>query len=263
MDVWEELGRPGPEATVVDGVEVRRGSRVRLRPLARRDAWDAILAGRTAIVESLEEDLDGGLHVVVSLADDPGRDLGDARPGHRYFFAADEIEPLRGMRVLVAGIGNVFLGDDGFGCAVATALADVPFGDGVVVRDFGVRGLDLAYELAGYDAAVLVDAVPLGEPPGTVAVIEPQLDGQDAVEVETHGMDPARVLRLARELGPLPRRTLVVGCEPHTIADPAGDEVLVELSPPVQAAVETATALVRSLVDELTQAEETKGGVEQ
>jgi hydrogenase maturation protease len=242
-DVWEELERAGPDTALVDGVEVRRGSPVRLRPRAGRDVWDTLLAGKTGVVERIEEDTDGGLNVVVELADDPVR--------RRFFFAPDELEPLRTPRVLVAGIGNLFLGDDGFGCAVAAALADAPLPDGVEVHDFGVRGLDLAYALAGYDAAVLVDAVPLGEAPGTVAVIEPQLDGDEAAEIETHGMDPARVLRLARELGALPRRTIVVGCEPQTLGDPAGEDVLVELSRPVQAAVETAASLVRSVVAEL------------
>jgi hydrogenase maturation protease len=260
MEIWDDLQRPGPEATTVDGVEIRAGSRVRLRPNARRDAWDTMLAGKVALVERLEEDTQGALHVVVVLEDDPGRELGGAHPGHRFFFAPHELEPLEKTRVLVAGIGNVFLGDDGFGCAVAEALADTPLPDCVEVRDFGVRGLDLAYALAGYDAAVLVDAVPLGDEPGTVALIEPQLD-EEAAEIETHGMGPVSVLRLARELGGLPRRTLVVGCRPLTVLDPDGDEVLVELSEPVRAAVEAALPLVRSAVEELV-SESRKGGVE-
>jgi hydrogenase maturation protease len=255
VDVWADLGRPGPETALVDGVELRRGSRVRLRPRAGRDAWDTLLAGKVGVVERLEEDTEGGLHVVVTLADDPRRELGSAHPGHQFFFAPDELEPLSGPRVLVAGIGNMFLGDDGFGCAVAAELADLPFPEGVEVRDYGVNGLDLAYALAGYDAAVLVDAVPLGDQPGTIAVIEPQMGGEDAAEIETHGMDPARVLRLASELGELPARTLVVGCQPETILDPGAGDVLVELSEPVLAAVGRAVETVRELVDELT-----KGG---
>jgi hydrogenase maturation protease len=245
-EVWQELERAGPETLVVDRVELRRGSRVRLRPRAGRDAWDAMLAGRIGVVDRIEEDLEGGLHVVVSLGYD--------HPVHRFFFAPEEVEPVQGKRVLVAGIGNMFLGDDGFGCAVAQTLADAPLPEGVELRDFGVRGLDLAYELAGYDAVVLVDAVPLDAEPGTVAVIEPLL-GDDAADIETHGMDPARVLRLARELGSLPPRTLVVGCRPLTVADPENGEVLVELSPPVQAAVETAASVVRTLVEELVKEE--------
>jgi hydrogenase maturation protease len=260
MSVWHELERPGPETAVVDGVEVCAGSRVRLRPRARRDAWDTMLAGKLALVERLEEDLDGGLHVVVSVADHAGRALEGAHPAHRFFFALDEIEPLTQTRVLVAGIGNIFLGDDGFGCAVAAALEDAPMPASVDVEDFGIRGLDLAYALAAYDGAVLVDAVPLGEPPGTVAVIEPELNDEQA-DIETHGMDPVRVLRLARELGGLPRRTIVVGCQPQTIADPEGDDVVVELSDPVRAAVQAALPLVLAAVHDLLQ-ETTKGGVE-
>ena len=80
-------------------------------------------------------------------------------------------------RVLVAGIGNIFLGDDGFGVEVADRLAGRTLPDGVQVADFGIRGVHLAYELLdGYDALVLVDAVPMGEPPGTVAIIEPELE---------------------------------------------------------------------------------------
>ena len=230
------------------------GTRVRLRPKAGRDPWDAMLSGRTGLVERVEEDMEGQVHLAVTLDDDPAGDLGPSRPGRYFFFAPDEVEPVQGRRVLVAGIGNIFLGDDGFGCAVAQTLADTPLPEGVDVRDFGVRGLDLAYELAGYDAAVLVDAIPLDDEPGTVAVIEPLL-GDEAADIETHGMDPARVLRLARELGSLPPRTLVVGCRPQTVADPESGEVLVELSPPVQAAVETAASLVRSLVETLVKEE--------
>jgi len=230
------------------------GTRVRLRPKAGRDPWDVMLAGRTGLVERVEEDMEGQVHLAVALDDDPAGDLGPSRPGRYFFFAPDEVEPVPGKRVLVAGIGNMFLGDDGFGCAVAQMLADTPLPDGVEVRDFGVRGLDLAYELSGYDAVVLVDAVPLDAEPGTVAVIEPQL-GDDVADIETHGMDPVRVLRLARELGSLPPRTLVVGCRPQTVADPDSGEVLVELSPPVQAAVETAASVVRTLVEGLVKEE--------
>jgi hydrogenase maturation protease len=258
VGVWEELARPGRESVAVGGVEVRRGSRVRLRPRARRDAWDTLLAGKDAVVERIEEDLDGALHVVVSLTDDPGRELGGAHPGHAFFFLPEEVEPFTATRVLVAGIGNLFLGDDGFGCAVAAALADAPLPDGVEVADFGVRGMDLAYALRDYDAAVLVDAAPLGEAPGTLSVVEPQLDDGEA-EIETHGMDPVRVLRLARELDGLPARTLVVACEPCAIPDPDSDEIVAELSDPVEAAVGQAVQLVHALVDQLVD-NEPKGG---
>jgi hydrogenase maturation protease len=260
MDVWRELERAGPETALVRGVEVRRGSRVRLHPHAGRDTWDALLAGRTARVEQIEESVDGAVQVVVSLAEDPGRDLDAAHPGHRFFFAPEELEPVTTARVLVAGIGNLFLGDDGFGCSVAAALADVALPDGVEVTDFGIRGLDLAYALRDYDSAVLVDAAPLGELPGTLTLLEPVLDGDEA-EIETHAMDPVRVLRLARELGGLPGRTLVLACEPRAIPDAESDEVVAELSEPVRTAVAEAVPLLRSLLEELTN-DEQKGGVQ-
>ena len=190
MSTWEELERPGPDAVLVDGVEVRRDSRVRLRPRAGGDVFDLALAGRTAVVEGVEADLEGNLLLAVVVEDDPGRDLGVHRqPGHRFFFAPEEVEPLPARvaataapRVLVAGIGNVFLGDDGFGVALAGRLARRTLPPGVEVVDFGIRGMDLAYALPEYDAAVLLDATPRGQAPGTLYVIEPSLDALDAAE---------------------------------------------------------------------------------
>src|SRR4051812_31734735 len=107
------------------GVELGRGSKVVLRPRAGGDVFGAAMAGVLATVEAIQGDLDGKLHLAVTLEDDPGRALGAARrPGHRFFFGPDEVEPLAGppppaKHVLVAGIGNVFFGDDGFGVAVA------------------------------------------------------------------------------------------------------------------------------------------------
>ena len=230
--------------------DLAAGTRVRLRPSEGRDPWDSLLAGRTGLVERVEEDFEGRRFVAVSVD--------GASPGHAFFFAPDELEPLEGARVLVAGIGNIFLGDDGFGCAVAAALADMLLPDGVEVVDFGIRGMDLAYALPDYDAAVLVDAAPLGEPPGTLSVLEPLLDEAEA-DIETHGMDPVRVLRLARELGGLPKRTLVVACQPQAIPDPGSDEIVDELSAPVAAAVREAATLVRGLAEQLLE-ERTKGG---
>ncbi|HZC28196.1 MAG TPA: hydrogenase maturation protease, partial [Gaiellaceae bacterium] len=155
-DFWEELSRRGPGRATVEGTEICNGSRVRLRPREGGDVLDLALAGRTAVVETIEQDADGELHVAVTLDDDPGRDLGDARfPGHRFFFRVDEVEPVterlaprsREPRILVAGIGNVFLGDDGFGVAVVRRLVRRELPDGVEVADFGIRGMDLAYSL--------------------------------------------------------------------------------------------------------------------
>jgi hydrogenase maturation protease len=260
-DFWEELGSRGAETASVDGRVIRKGSRVRLSPRTHGDVFDLALAGRNAVVEAIEEDAEGRIHVAVTLDDDPGRDLGEARfLGHRFFFGLDEVEPIEDApaadgsapRILVAGIGNIFLGDDGFGVAVARRLAHRELPQGVEVADFGIRGMDLAYALqADYDAVIFVDVAPRGELPGTISVVEPELDDGELV-IDTHGMDPVRVLGLARALGRIPPRVLVVACEPARIVHGEHDEDLVgELSPPVQAAVDEAIPLVESLVAEL------------
>jgi hydrogenase maturation protease len=215
-----------------------------------------------AIVDEIVEGMDGAVQLAVTVEDDPGRDLGFARqPGHRFFFSLDEVEPIGdgaesappAARILVAGIGNVFLGDDGFGVALAGRLARRALPAGVEVVDYGIRGMDLAYALGdGWDAVVLLDATPRGKAPGTLYVIEAQLDDGDAVAIDAHGMDPVKVLALARELGrPLPR-TFVVGCEPLTRMTGEEDEIVADLSEPVRAALDEATRLVASLVDDLT-----------
>ena len=260
---WEELERPAPDAVLVDGVELRRRSRVRLRPRPGADVWDIALAGRTAVIEGIEQDTDGNIQLAVTVDDDPGRDLGERRQvGHRFFFAPDEVEPLGGeapggpaagaARILVAGIGNVFLGDDGFGVALADRLGRTALPAGVEVVDFGIRGMDLAYAmLDGHDAVVLLDATPRGEPPGTLYVIEPEFD-PDLVGVDTHGMDPVKVLALVRALGGTPPRTLVVGCEPETRRTGEEGVVAAVLSEPVRAALDEAVRIVEGLLLELT-----------
>jgi len=154
-------------------------------------------------------------------------------------------------RVLVAGIGNIFLSDDGFGSAVAARLAAEPWPEGVRVGDFGIRGVHLAYELLdGYDALVLVDAMATGEAPGALTVLEPTVESaEDAAPplpslaaFDAHGMDPATVLRLLADLGGQVRSIVVVGCEPASLEEGMG------LSEPVARAVEPATVLVRELV---------------
>ncbi len=104
----------------------------------------------------------------------------------------------------------------------------------------------------GYGAAVLVGTTARGEPPGTVSVIEPEIETVTDLPVHGHGMDPVRVLLLAQRLGRLPARTLVVGCEPHRVIDPeVTDEVVAELSAPVADAVHRAVTVVESLLTEL------------
>jgi len=251
---WEELERPAPDAVGA----IRRRSRVRLAPHRGRDVFDVALAGRTAVVEEIVEAVDGTVQLAVTVEDDPGRDLGEARQiGHRFFFAPDEVEPLDDAPqatapwLLVAGIGNVFLGDDGFGVAVCDRLARSALPRGVHVEDFGIRGMDLAYALADYEAVVLVDATPRGGAPGTLYVIEPELDTAPAVGPNAHGMDPASVLSLARTLGGELPRVLIVGCEPAVRMTGAEEEVVVELSEPLRAAIDGAVRLVESVIEDL------------
>lgn len=258
MGGWDEIRAPARGSATVGGVEISPGSRVVLRPRAGGDIFDVALTGKLAIVESVEEDVEGHLKLAVTVEDDPGRDLGAERMlGHRFFFDPEEVEPMAVdgppvVRVLVAGIGNVFLGDDGFGVALSRRLAAGELPAGVEVVDFGIRGMNLAYALGeGHDAAILIDASPRGEAPGTVYVIEPDLSGEE-VALDTHGMDPVRVLRLAAELGELPPRILVVGCEPLTRMTGEEDEVVAELSDPVAAALDQAQEEVLSLLEELT-----------
>ncbi len=95
MDVFWEADRRGPASVMIEGVEVVKGSRVRLHPRPGGDVMDSALAGRTAYVESLEQDFEDKIHVVVVVEDDPGRDLGDMKqPGHRFFFSIVEVAPL-------------------------------------------------------------------------------------------------------------------------------------------------------------------------
>jgi hydrogenase maturation protease len=151
-------------------------------------------------------------------------------------------------RILVAGIGNVFLGDDGFGVEVATRLVSRPLPDGVKVADFGIRGVHLAYELLdGFQFLVMIDAVPLGDEPGTLAVLEPDLhEIEDGVaSMDAHSMNPAVVLATLSRLGGRLSRVLVVGCQPARVDEGMG------LSPRVAAAVEPAVELCCSVVADL------------
>ncbi|MEW2626000.1 hydrogenase maturation protease [Streptomyces sp. NPDC048106] len=151
-------------------------------------------------------------------------------------------------RLLVAGVGNIFLADDAFGPEVIRALDRRPLPPEVQVRDYGIRGLDLAYDLlGGCETAVLVDAARGGHRPGTLSLIEAEPpDG--TVPPEAHGMDPAKVLALAAHLGeePLPR-VLVLACEPEVLP-PADEDILPGLGAAVRAAVEPAVTALHALV---------------
>ena len=152
---------------------------------------------------------------------------------------------------LIAGIGNIFLGDDAFGCEVLKHLAQRVWPENVRVVDFGIRGFDLAYALLeGYDVAILVDATPRGEAPGTLYAIEPDLNELDAPDggamvVETHGMNPMKVLSMVKSMGGKLNKVMLVGCEPETFGP---EEGLMGLSESVAGAVPDAVRLVESLV---------------
>lgn len=158
--------------------------------------------------------------------------------------------------VLAAGIGNIFLGDDAFGVEVVQRLTRRALPDGVRVVDFGIRGFDLAHALQDpYDAVILIDATPRGGAPGTLYVIEPQpsdLEALEAPSIETHAMDPLRVLRLAQSMGSLPAQVLVVGCEPSPLTEEELELGSMGLSPPVEGALEEAVTLVESLAAQLS-----------
>jgi hydrogenase maturation protease len=221
------------------------------------------LAGKTAIIESIEQDYEGQFHICVVADDDPGRDIGMMRqPGHRFFFSPEELEvigpdePITATNasapaILVAGIGNIFLGDDGFGVEVAQRLSQRTFPEGVRVVDFGIRGLDLAYALSdGPQTTILIDACPRGAAPGTLYVVEPDLTSVNSADtslfaVDAHAMNPMNVLCMAKSMGAPLQRILLVGCEPDTLGPEEGQ---MGLSESVQNAVERAVTLTESLV---------------
>lgn len=230
---------------------IKPGDRVRLNPRTRADILDLALAGRTATVTSIEQDFEGRILYAVTLEDDPGQDLGvAAKPGHRFFFHPEEVEPVPMPRLLIAGVGNVFHGDDAFGSEVARRLAALPMPSHARVVDFGIRGHDLAFALQDdYDAVILLDVTQRGGAPGALYVIEPDLRTlpADAVEgaMDTHSMHPSCVLRMIQAAGGDLPRIWLVGCEPATFGP---EEGLMGLSEPVEAAVPEAMALVQSLL---------------
>jgi hydrogenase maturation protease len=154
--------------------------------------------------------------------------------------------------ILIAGIGNIFLGDDAFGVEVVRSLSRRTLPGKVLVKDFGIRGFDLAYTLLDpWHTVILVDALPRNEAPGTLFVLEPDLTGlgdpgSAGMELNPHGMDPMRVLNLAAAIGPIAPQILVVGCEPRDFGDEL--EGRMGLSPQVQAVVEEASNMIEELV---------------
>ncbi len=151
--------------------------------------------------------------------------------------------------ILIAGVGNIFMGDDAFGSEVTRRLAELPAWPGVCIVDFGIRGLDLAFALIDeYDATIIVDATLRGGEPGTIYVIDPDLSKLDdmATALDAHSMDPLRALALARSMGANLKNIRIVGCEPATF-EPVPESTL---SRNVAAAVEHAIAVIESLIQE-------------
>ena len=158
------------------------------------------------------------------------------------------------MRILVAGIGNIFHGDDAFGVEVARLLASRRLPAQVRLVDFGIRGFDLAYALLdGYDVTILLDATPRGDAPGSLYVMEIDPNSPSDLDhssgMATHGMNPMRVLQLAQAMGGVTGRLMLVGCEPETLGSEEEGEM--GLSATVAEAVKPAAILVEELVGKL------------
>ena len=159
--------------------------------------------------------------------------------------ATNATSAVTGRRVLVAGIGNVFRADDGFGPAVTARLAALPLPSGVRVWDVGIRGIHLAYDIfdGGYERVIIVDAVSRGAPPGTIHLIEPAVDG---IAVDTmpdaHSMGPDAVLSVLKRLGATLPPLVIVGCEPGSLEDDMG------LTEPVNRAIADAVDVVLQLL---------------
>jgi hydrogenase maturation protease len=158
------------------------------------------------------------------------------------------------MNILIAGIGNIFFGDDAFGCEVAAQLMRRPLPEGVRVIDFGIRSYDLAYAMMnGPDVTIFIDATPRGQPPGTIYLLEPDeniLDSNFGEVVNAHSMNPVRVLQLIHSLGGQPGRLYLVGCEPAILET---EEGAMGLSEKVQAAVAPAIEMIETLIREISE----------
>ena len=157
-------------------------------------------------------------------------------------------------KILIAGIGNIFLGDDAFGVETARVLFDRKVPEGVKVVDYGIRGFDLAYALLDpWDAVILVDALGRGGPPGTLYLLEPDLtnihDQPSHVTLNPHGMDPVHVIQLAFSIGQVSAKIYLVGCEPEDFGDEL--EGRIGLSKSVQASVGEAAAMIDNLVERI------------
>lgn len=159
-------------------------------------------------------------------------------------------------RVLIACIGNIFLGDDGFGTEVARRLFVRPLPSEVTLKDFGIRGLDLTYALLDpYELVILVDACPRGGEPGSVYLIEPEPLAENSApgRLDPHAMNPMSVLRTVKAMGGARGKIMIVGCEPADVG--TDEDGKLGLSAPVEAAVDEAIALIEKLVSQLLEGE--------
>ena len=225
---WEELERRGPDAVEVDGVAVRAGSVVRLAP--RRtggDIFEDALAGRSAVVDEVLEDLEGRIQLAVTVVDDPGQDLGAMRrPGHRFFLAPDEVQPVQ-MSGETRPVGpprarrrhrQRLPGRRRLGRRAGRAHGHAGLPPGVDVADFGIRGMDLAFAMADYDAVILLDADTAWRARRARSTSSRRIWARASTAWTPTRMDPVRVLALARTLsdGPAPHVRRRAASRAHT-----------------------------------------------
>ncbi len=170
------------------------------------------------------------------------------------------------MKILIAGIGNIFLGDDGFGVEVVQRLMHMEWPEGVTVKDFGIRGLHLAYALVDpYDVSILIDAVPRGEAPGTLYTMEidiEELAPASEPGLEAHLLDPVCVLQMVKAMGGSMKRVLLVGCEPEMLGEKEQFEGRMGLSAAVSESIDGAVAMVCSLVRSILEKTQNEQAVE-
>ena len=158
------------------------------------------------------------------------------------------------MKILVAGVGNIFLGDDAFGVEMIQRLRAIALPPEVTLADFGIRSFDLAYAMAdGYDVIILLDAISHGDSPGTVSLIEPEVEGFGDVgqPLDAHSTNPQRALQIASSLGGQLGHLYVLGCEPGVLETEDGQ---LGLSERVEAAMPNAIEMLRTLLHELLSA---------
>ena len=158
------------------------------------------------------------------------------------------------MKILVAGVGNIFLGDDAFGVEMVQRLRATPLPPEVILADFGIRSFDLAYAMAdGYDVIILLDAISRGESPGTISLVQPEAQefGDTGQPLDAHSSNPQRALQMASSLGGQLGSLYLIGCEPAVLET---DDGRIGLSEQVEAAIPNAIQMLLTLLQELLSA---------